>query len=303
MNLPGSAATGTAPTPWAVRVPASSANLGPGFDVLGMALDLHAFVGVGDPPTRSRTVDEHHPAMVAYRSLGGTDQLWVYSPIPAARGLGFSGAMRVGGAAAALAEKAAGGIDAAAVLRSDEAMAAVLDCAVALEGHADNAAASLYGGIVIAADGTVTRVPTALDPVVVAWIPDAVVTSTDRSRTLLGDTVPRSDAVFNLGRVAMLVAAFATNRAEGLAAAFQDRLHQPERLAGLPASADAIGSALAAGADAAWLSGSGPTVAMMCLDNQADAVIAALPRSGHVKQLRIDTEGARVVGYGELPHA
>lgn len=285
-------------TDWAIRVPASSANLGPGFDVLGMALDLHAFVGTGRQPDFAREADEHHPAMVAYRSMGGSDSLWVHSPIPAARGLGFSGAMRVGGAAAAVAESS--GFDA---LAFREGRAAVLDCAAALEGHADNAAASLYGGIVIAADGAATQVPTALDPVIVAWVPDAVSTSTDRSRTALGEMVARSDAIFNLGRVALLVAALAGGRTELLAVATQDALHQPERLAGLPSSAEAIERALRAGANAAWLSGSGPTVVAMCLDGQVDRVRAALPESGHVKQLRIDSEGARIVGYGEFPIA
>ena len=90
--------------------------------------------------------------------------------------------------------------------------AEIMSVAAALEGHADNAAASLHGGIVVVADHTVTRVPLAFDPAVVVWIPDATTTSTDQSRTSLADRVPLADVVFNLGRVAMFVAALRNRR-------------------------------------------------------------------------------------------
>ena len=134
----------------AVRVPASSANLGPGFDALGMAIALHAEVGLVDASTgsaeRSKQVDEHHPASIAFAAAGGKGTLWVRSPIPIGRGLGFSGAMRVGGAAVAMIQRVG---DRALVDRHAD----VLGVAAGLEGHADNVAASLYGGIV-ATDGT-----------------------------------------------------------------------------------------------------------------------------------------------------
>jgi homoserine kinase len=274
---------------WAVRVPASSANLGAGFDVLGMALTLHADVGVGPPPVGARVAESRHPAAVAFVRSGGTGEVWVRSPIPMSRGLGFSGAVRVGGAAAAHVQRLG-----SEALRDDEVLASVLAVARELEGHADNAAASLYGGIVVAAGDSVTRVPLAVDPAVVVWVPEATTTSTDRSRTSLADTVQRADAVFNLGRVAMFVAAFATGRVELLRIATEDRLHQSERLAAVPESAAALEAALAAGVWAAWLSGSGPTVAMLCESARADEVAAALPESGHTKSLRIDHEGATV---------
>ena len=277
--------------PWAVRVPASSANLGAGFDVLGMALTLHAEVGVGPAPDGARTAEPRHPATVAFARSGGTGELWVRSPIPMGRGLGFSGAARVGGAAAAHVQQH--GPDA---LHDDEVLARVFDVAADLEGHGDNAAASLYGGIVVAADDTVTRVPLAVDPGVVVWVPDATTTSTDRSRTALAGSVSRADAVFNLGRVAMFVAACATGDVASLRAATEDRLHQTQRLLAVPESAAAFDAALTAGVWAAWLSGSGPTVAMLCESARADEVAAALPASGHTKLLRIDHEGATVTG-------
>ncbi len=273
---------------WVVRVPASSANLGPGFDVLGMALTLHAEFGLGDLPAQARIVDEHHPAMVAFRRLGGVGSLWVRSPIPIGRGLGFSGAMRVGGAVVALAQSGDADFDEI----DDAVRRQALSVAAALEGHADNVAASLYGGVVVAAADSVTRIPVGFDPVVVVWVPDATTTSTNQSRTQLAATVDRSDAVFNLGRLAMLVAACATGDVKALRTATEDRIHQTVRLQHVPESAVALESALAAGAWAAWLSGSGPTVAMMCDSNQADLIAAALPASGHTKQLRIDHDGA-----------
>ena len=271
---------------WVIRVPASSANLGAGFDVLGMALTLHAEIGVGEVPDGTRLVDAHHPADIAFRRVGGSGPLWVRSPIPAGRGLGFSGAVRVGGAAAALVQR-----DGPAVLDDAAARAEVLAVTAELEHHADNVAASIYGGVVIAAGATVTRVPLAFDPAVLVWVPDATTTSTDHSRSRLPDAVSRDDAVFNIGRVAMFVAACAAGDTSSLRAATEDRLHQLHRLAHVPASAAALDAALSGGAWAAWLSGSGPTVAALCDVADSHRLAAALPVDGHVKVLRIDHAG------------
>jgi homoserine kinase len=283
---------------WAVRVPASSANIGAGFDVLGMALTLHAWVGCGAPPSGSAAVDEHHPATIAFRRLGGEGPLWVRSAIPMARGLGFSGAVRIGGAAAALVQQR--GPDA---LEDEAGNARVLDVASDLEQHADNAAASLRGGIVVAAGSSVHRVPLAFDPAVVVWVPEAATTSTDHSRTTLSATVSRQDAVFNLGRVAAFVAACAVGDVAALRTATEDRLHQAVRLEQVPGSAAAMQAGLDAGAWASWLSGSGPTVAMFCEWSRADEVAAALPPDGHVKLLRIDHEGAIVTDVAAVGEA
>jgi len=285
---------GEAMTNWAIRVPASSANLGAGFDVLGMALTLYAEIGCGRAPVEAHEVDHHHPASVAFRELGGTGELWVRSTIPVGRGLGFSGAVRVGGAAAAVVQRSGPG-----ALDDREGSEAVLAVAAQLERHADNAAASLYGGLVVAAADTVTRVPLAFDPAVVVWIPDAATTSTDYSRTKLADQVSRSDAVFNLGRVAMFVAACANGDASALREATRDRLHQDIRLVDVPQSAEAMEAALEAGAWATWLSGSGPTVAMFCESSRAEEVAGRLPNGGHTKLLRIDHQGATVTAIAD----
>lgn len=284
-----------------VRVPASSANLGPGFDALGMALALHAKVGLVDQSGTSlspsaRVADEHHPATVAFRAAGGTGEIWVHSPIPAGRGLGFSGAVRVGGAVLAVAQQCNG--DRAGI---EAARPALLELATRLEGHADNAAASLYGGVVATAAGQAVRVPLALDPAVVVWIP-ASVTATDESRRALAVAPSFEDAVFNIGRTALLVAALAAGDVEALRYATDDRLHQHVRLDGAPESRAAIERALDCGAWCAWLSGSGPSVAALCAPGDAEALAAAIvapdegshSRGAHSRVMRIDHEGAVV---------
>ena len=159
-----------------VRVPASSANLGPGFDVLAMALDLHAAVGlVGEPaPDRAQTVDERHPATLGLPSHGWPGTLWVRSPIPAGRGMGFSGAMRVWRSGT----RRRGACPPAIRRVLEAARPDVFAVAADLEGHADNAAASVYGGVVVATADHVGRVPLAIEPAVVLWVPD-VTTSTN----------------------------------------------------------------------------------------------------------------------------
>jgi homoserine kinase len=277
------------------RVPASSANLGAGFDVLGMALDLHLDIGTGDVPDGAQPVDVHHPAAKAFAEWapGGDPpaQLWVRSAIPMARGLGFSGAARVGGAALAAIGASSDPAGALAAARSS-----VLDVAVRLERHGDNAAASVFGGVVAWVDGRV--IPLRVGPLfaaasVVVWIPDTT-TSTERSRGALPDQVARRDAVHNLGRTAQFVLAFEHDDPSLLAGATDDRLHQPVRLAGLAQAAEALDAGVGAGAWCGWLSGSGPTVAFLTEAGLADTVAAALPDTGHVKRLRIAERGVHV---------
>ena len=277
-----------------VRVPASSANLGPGFDTLGMALSLFAEVGTGGGgavPDGARAIDEHHPASIAFALGGGVGALWERTSIPSGRGLGFSGAVRVGGAVLAHAQRTG------ATVVDDVVRTAVLALVSGLEGHADNVAASLYGGIVATGGGIVVRVPLGLDPAIVVWIP-SFVTKTDESRKVLAATVALDDAVFNLGRLALLVAALGAGDVDALGVAVDDRLHQPARLAAAEPSRLAMEAARDAGAWCAWLSGSGPTVAMMCSTVEAEQLAAALPGDGHTKVLRIDHQGTTI----EVPY-
>lgn len=278
--------------PSTIRVPASSANLGAGFDVFGMALDLYADVGVGDPPPGARPLDEHHPASIAYAAAGGTGPLWSRSALPMGRGLGYSGAMRVGGAALGF---VAGADDPVAELelRTDD----IVTLAAELEGHGDNAAASMAGGIVGWIDGRVRRLrvgPVLAAAVVVVWIPETT-TSTDRSRAALTNEVDRADVVHNLGRAVQLTLAVEHDDPELLVGAMSDRIHQAVRLAAVPDADVALEAGVAHGAWCGWLSGSGPTVAFLCSVDLVAAVVAALPASGHTKTLRIAPRGTHLV--------
>ena len=276
-----------------IRVPATSANLGPGFDALGLALTLYAEIGAGADgatvPQGAHLVDDHHPAMIAFRHRSGTGALWVRSPIPMGRGLGYSAAMRIGGLMAAHVQQ--NGTDSKLLL---EARDDLLADATALEGHPDNAAPALLGGFVVAAGGHAIPVPLGFDPAVVCWVP-SFTTATDRSRRRLAASVPFTDAVFNLGRAALLVAALATGDIAALRVATQDRLHQANRFAGSPLSLAAYEAAMNAGAWACWLSGSGPTVAALCDPAEAEYLAATLAADASVKILGIDRSGASIV--------
>ncbi|MEO7397704.1 MAG: homoserine kinase [Ilumatobacteraceae bacterium] len=279
------------------RVPATSANIGPGFDSLGMAITLWADVGLidHDPamsgvPLGAHRADEHHLATVAFRGAGGDGELWVRSPIPMGRGLGYSAAVRLGGLLLAHAQRV-GDHEVDDVITTDGA--AILAEATALEGHADNAASALLGGVVASTGERSIRVPLQFDPAVVVWVP-SFTTRTDHSRAQLGRSVSFEDAVFNIGRTAFLVAALASGDVDALRHGAQDRIHQPQRFAASPASLRAHEAALAGGAWCAWLSGSGPTVASLCAAEIADELAASLPDDGHTKVLRIDHGGASI---------
>ena len=267
--------------------PASSANLGPGFDALGLALDLPFTFEVDDADDAGELLvcDETHPATVAYRAAGGrSSELRWRSPIPPGRGLGFSGAARAAGAFAGRLEAGA-----------DESRARLEALAIAceLERHPDNAGASMLGGFVVSAGERSIRVPLAAELEVGVWWPD-VETSTERARTLLPEHVPFTDAVFNVGRSSLLVAALATGDLDALATATQDRLHTDVRLAAAPASRPAIEAFAATSPLAVWLSGSGPTVAALVRRGDGERIAPSAPDGGHVRILAIDLQGARV---------
>jgi homoserine kinase len=265
---------------WRVRVPASSANVGPAFDALAVALDFHLEVFAnGDDPA-----PETHPAVRAFRNAGGQGPLCVRSRFPGGRGLGFSAAARVAGLLAVHAQQGRSG-------RAERA--ATLRTAAELEGHADNAAAALYGGVVAVAGRRVVRVPLARELAVVVWIPDAE-TATASARRLLPEQVSFDDAVFNVGRTALLVAALAAGNVDALRVATEDRLHQTRRLGRVRHTHAAIEAMLDAGAFGAWLSGSGPSAAAFVDRDDGERVAAALPPEGRAHVLDIDDAGATI---------
>jgi homoserine kinase len=266
---------------WLVRVPASSANLGSAFDAVALALDVHLEV----TPDADAPAPETHPAVRAFRHAGGEGPIAVRARFPGGRGLGFSGAARIGGLVAACAQQQGS-------LR--ESRPAILRSAGELEGHSDNVAASLYGGIVAVAGGRVVRIPLPHDLAVVVWVPDRE-TPTVSARRLLPDQVSFEDAAFNIGRTALLVAALAAGDVGALRVATEDRLHQDRRLARAHETRHAVEAALAAGAFAAWLSGSGPSAAALVEPAAAQEIMAAMPGGGRARVLAIADAGATVL--------
>ncbi|MEM9656526.1 MAG: homoserine kinase, partial [Actinomycetota bacterium] len=154
-----------------------------------------------------------------------------------------------------------------------------------------NAAPAVFGGAHVIADGYRHRIGSSFPGHLLFWVPE-VETLTDESRACLSPTVDRSEAIFNLGCIALLMAAVYEDRVDLLRQATQDRLHQPQRFASCELAAKAYTTALEAGAAAAWLSGSGPTVAVVVEADQIEPMTRVLSESGAVLALDVDEEGA-----------
>jgi homoserine kinase len=282
-----------------ISVPASAANLGPAMDGLGMSVGLRLTVTVSaaanagveaahEGTSRVRAVLRSFGAAVADRSFVSAvaDRAFVSAnDIPIERGLGGSGAVRL---AALLA--------ASAILRGDPDTDRILADASALEGHPDNVAASLCGGVVASAsldDGRVASVELgALSELSVALAIPQMRISTTEARNILPDSLPHVDARFTASRVALLVAAIAERRFDLFDEATRDRLHQPYRLRLVPGGAHALDAARQAGALAAFLSGSGSTLAAFAaamVERLADHGTRADP-----SVVRLDGNGAEV---------
>ncbi len=266
-----------------VRAPGSSANLGPGFDCLGLAIDV-PFVLSDQPEPNLLPVEPRHPAAVAHHHAGGEGALFWKSSIPPGRGQGFSGAARVAGAFLAACQS--GLDDAAARVRAFHE-------ATELEGHPDNAAPSAFGGFTVASRHRWCTISCAIDFELVMWWPQAS-TSTQQSRSVLPDTVSLDDAVFNVGRSSLLVAALASGDAELVGYAMQDRLHQRQRLEAAPGSLEVFEMWEEMGAISVWLSGSGPTVAAMVQPGDTER-FCALMTEGRVRVTGVDQQGAQRV--------
>ncbi len=256
-----------------VRVPATSANLGPGFDALGLALRLHNTLTIEPAPGPEIEIDgegektlPRNPSHLAYqaamavaaraaesRSVPAVQafRLKQRNTIPLGRGLGSSAAAIVGGAVAAN-----------ALLGHPLDQQALIDLATEMEGHPDNVAPALLGGLVVCArtpEGVRwMRLAPPLLKVVLA-VPDYAV-STEEARRRLPARVPFPDAVFNVTRTALLVAALIGGRPDLLDEATQDRLHQPYREHLVPGLTEVFAAARRAGAYGVALSGSGPAV-------------------------------------------
>jgi homoserine kinase len=278
-----------------VRAPATSANLGPGFDCLGLALDLWNEVEV--VPGRSESQDN----LILRSARAVFDQLGTPFPdlvltstnhVPVGRGLGSS--------ATAI---ACGVLLANHCLGSPLSEAALLDLANRLEGHPDNVVPCLLGGVQVATadeQGRVVhvRVPLGTPLQAVVFVPEQRVFTT-AARAVLPAAVPLQDAQFNVAHASLLVAALATGRPELLAEATRDRLHQPYRLPLFPSSATLFEAAMDAGALAVFTSGAGPSVLALVADDVGAAVVGdafdALAIDGSTLRLSLSERGAHVV--------
>ena len=256
-----------------VRVPGSSANLGPGFDAMAAAVSLHLELEVEetgsfavDPGDERLPADESNLCVRAFAQLHDVAGLRfrIRSEIPLEAGLGSSGAAIVAGLVAAdhMYELA---------LERDELM----QHAARVEGHPDNVAASLYGSFVICtAEGvTVIDPPAGLEAVAVV---PAEPVATSAARDALPAEVPLADATFNVARAATLALALARGDLAEIARGLEDRLHQPHRRGLYPRSMDLVERAPQLGALGATISGAGPTVLFWVFFEQTGALVERL---------------------------
>ena len=292
------------PTAITLRVPATSANLGAGFDCLGLALDIQASITVTFRPHEVDPAEDVGEKMVltaarhTYAKLGRAEppgmQARYNVAIPLGRGLGASAVARVAG-----------------VMAVNEfegrplSEAGCLDLASDLEGHGDNACPALFGGMQVcveAADGHYLRAACGYpaDAAMAILIPDHSMATKD-ARKALPDSYSKADAVHNTGRAALFVAAMASGRLDLLDEATDDRIHQRQRASLFPPMFDVFAAAKGAGAHAAWLSGAGSSIAAICPADSGRAVSAAMLQtlqaahmSGRSLVTRISATGATV---------
>lgn len=294
-----------------VEAPASSANLGPGFDALALCLDLHLRVTITplESGAEELTVEGEGAEEIGLdagnRFLVGLERglqefgleppimrIEMRNEIPLARGLGSSAAATVAGLVAA-----------GALARSALSVDRTLAMAAEIEGHADNAAAALLGGFVVVMGGRAARFDPPAGLRAVLFVPQHQLATSDM-RAVLPDSVPRADAVHNLGRTALLVSAFAGGDLSLLAAMSDDRLHEPYRSAAFPELAALIAAAGEAGALGAALSGAGSTVIALCDEAAAARRVAAafeaaargLGLAGLAQMVTPTSTGTRIVG-------
>jgi homoserine kinase len=229
-----------------VRAPATTANVGPGYDCAAVALDVWNDLEVSEG---DGAADLDHLGVRAFSRLAPVEgrRFTFVDRIPRERGLGSSASVI-----------ALGLVAAAAVAGLDRTPEQLLAEGLPLEGHPDNLAAALAGGVCLTWDARISRIAEDTPAVPIALVPETTV-STATARAALPATVPHADAAFTAGRAALLGAALASGSAELFADALADRLHEPYRANGAPLLA-AVRKQPPAGALGSTLSGSGPTV-------------------------------------------
>lgn len=263
------------------KIPATSANLGPGFDCLGLALNLFNTISVETSSSweirltgkynTDLPVDESNLVWQTMRYLWEKVNypapqltLTLENNIPPARGLGSSSAAIVGGL-----------VVANALAGAPFSQLELLQMANELEGHPDNVTPALYGGVTLAVETPTEILPRVLNKNarvnVVVVIPEFLL-NTSKSRQVLSPQIPRSDAVFNIAHAGLVIEAFLREDYMLLKEGMRDRLHQNQRAALVPGLPEALSSALNNGAYGAALSGSGPTLLALAHPEQTQRV-------------------------------
>ena len=259
-----------------VRVPASTSNLGPGFDCLGIALRLHNEIVLGrSPKTRSRRSEEKHPSIVrqAATLFFKTARLRPFAfscsitgEIPRSRGLGSSASVRVG-VLLGLNELSGKPLDQLSIFR----------LGARLEGHPDNVAPAIFGGFTVVRGENVQRFAVSPRLAFVLLVPDFEI-STAAARKILPAKISRIAALENSANACAITAAFVAEKYEQMRGRFADQLHQPYRAKLIPFLPRVIAAAEKAGALGAFLSGSGSTICSVALQHQ-DRIAAAMKRA------------------------
>jgi homoserine kinase len=268
-----------------VRVPGSSANLGPGFDVLAAALSLHLELEVVETGSFAVVTeldvprDRSNLIVRAFERLHPADsfEFRISSKVPLSGGVGGSAAAVVAGLMAA---------DHLFELDAD-----LLAVATELEGHPDNAAAALEGGFVVCDGHSVQRFDPPLGLEAILVVPDQAVLTTE-ARAALPDDVPRADAVFNVAHAAKLILGLCTSDWELIGAGLRDRLHQPYRAPLYPRSAQLLERAPQLGALGATISGAGPSVLVWSHFEQTGTLVELMGREtqGWARVMRVPFE-------------
>lgn len=292
-----------------IKIPATSANLGAGFDALGLALDYYNYVNIEEndcidikaldeckiPTDQTNLVYESAKTLydICGKKLSGL-KIEQVNNIPMARGLGSSSACII-----------AGLVGANTLMNNPLSLDELVNLSAQIEGHPDNTAPALLGGIVTAVfDGKLVHwvkqeVHTSLKFVVV--IPDFEL-KTEKARACLPTQISHKDAVYNLSRAALFSASLLTGKFENLRTAVHDKLHQPYRMELIPHGRDIFDIAYSLGAYASYLSGAGPS--LMCIVDHNNEYFAGKMRfnldnmglnNWIVKELKIDNKGTEII--------
>lgn len=273
-----------------VRVPASTSNLGPGFDCLGVALRIYNYVTIKRARSTTKLPPIVEEAASHFFSESGIKPFSiacsVVGEVPASRGLGSSATLRIG-TLVALNE----------MTRATLSRQRLFEWCAHLEHHPDNAAPASFGGFTIANSGAHQRYVVSPKLRFVLFVP-AFEVRTAEARQLLPATVGFSDAVRTLGNAASVAAALASGEYERLRGSFTDYIHQPYRKKLLPMFDAVVAAAESNGALGAFISGSGSTIAAVTLTNSttiAEAMLAAADGKGRTLVTCADNLGARLI--------